>query len=316
MSRSSVCSSARTSPTSNRRTAPGRRSRQACVLYGAAEYSRDLDLAVLATPGAMPTLRAALGALNATVIAVPSFDERYLDRGHAVHFSTPDGSTSPLRVDVMSRMRGVDEFPALWERRTTIALPTGDDDAEVLVDVMALEDLVAAKKTQRDKDWPMLHRLVDASYVAAREVSKTTATALLLLLENLLSRSWCLRDRLRQCDLHRRYTKFLEQCIEHREVARLQRRARIPRRSRTPRHRKTPRACAPPIRQRCLRRRPVSRSTCQRAAPHQAGPALTATSLVCCRRRFGSPTSRAAWTVCAWMRESCTPPTGHSPLRS
>jgi hypothetical protein len=158
---------------------------QACVLYGAAEYSRDLDLAVLATPGAMPTLRAALGALNATVIAVPSFDEHYLDRGHAVHFSIPDGSTSPLRVDVMSRMRGVDEFPALWERRTTIALPTGDDDAEVLVDVMALEDLVAAKKTQRDKDWPMLRRLVDASYVAAREVSKTTATALLLLFENL-----------------------------------------------------------------------------------------------------------------------------------
>ena len=27
---------------------------QACVLYGAAEYSRDLDLAVLATPDALP----------------------------------------------------------------------------------------------------------------------------------------------------------------------------------------------------------------------------------------------------------------------
>ena len=148
---------------------------QACVLYGAAEYSRDLDLAVMATPEAMPALHAALGALNATVIAVPPFDVRYLERGHAVHFSIPDGSVSPLRVDIMSRLRGVDAFPALWERRTTIALPAGTEDAEVLVDVMALEDLVTAKKTQSDKDWPMLRRLVDASYAAARDDVVTAA---------------------------------------------------------------------------------------------------------------------------------------------
>jgi len=148
---------------------------QACVLYGAAEYSRDLDLAVLATPEALPALRVALDSLNAAVIAVPSFDARYLDRGHAVHFSIPDGSTAPLRVDIMSRMRGVDAFPALWERRTTIGLPTGDGDAEVLVEVMALEDLVAAKKTQCDKDWPLLRRLIDASYVAARDDAVTDA---------------------------------------------------------------------------------------------------------------------------------------------
>ncbi len=148
---------------------------QACVLYGAAEYSRDLDLAVLATPEALPALRGALDALNATVIAVPSFELRYLERGHAVHFSIPDESASPLRVDVMSRMRGVDAFPLLWERRTTIALSTGNGDADVFVDVMALEDLVAAKKTQRDKDWPMLRRLVDASYAAARDDAVTDA---------------------------------------------------------------------------------------------------------------------------------------------
>jgi len=148
---------------------------QACVLYGAAEYSRDLDLAVLATPEALPALDAALAALHATVIAVPSFDPRFLERGHAVHFSIPDGSAFPLRVDIMSRMRGVDAFPLLWDRRTTVALPTGQDDREVLVDVMALEDLVSAKKTQRDKDWPMLRRLVDASYAAAQDDAATDA---------------------------------------------------------------------------------------------------------------------------------------------
>ena len=148
---------------------------QACVLYGAAEYSRDLDLAVLATPEALPALRAVFDALNASVIAVPAFDLQYLERGHAVHFSIPDDAASPLRVDVMSRLRGVDAFPLLWERRTTIRLSTGHGDAELLVDVMALEDLVAAKKTQRDKDWPMLRRLVDASYAAARDFAVTEA---------------------------------------------------------------------------------------------------------------------------------------------
>jgi len=146
---------------------------QACVLYGAAEYSRALDLTVLATPEALPALPAALDALHAAVIAVPSFDVRCLDRGHEVHFSIPDGSAFPLRVDIMSRMRGGEAFSLPWERRTTVALPTGEGDSEVLVGVMALEDLVSAKKTQRDKDRPMIRRLVDASYVAARDDAVT-----------------------------------------------------------------------------------------------------------------------------------------------
>ncbi len=146
---------------------------QACVLYGAAEYSRDLDLAVLATEDALPRLAAAVQALRATVIAVPPFERHFLERGHAVHFSVPPdadlGAVSPLRVDIMSRMRGVAPFEELWERRTTIALADPSSQDEVLVDLLSLGDLVAAKKTQRDKDWPMLRRLVDASYASARE---------------------------------------------------------------------------------------------------------------------------------------------------
>lgn len=146
---------------------------QACVLYGAAEYSRDLDLAVLATHDALPRLAAAMQALRATVIAVPPFELQFLARGHAVHFNVPGHSEptveTPLRVDIMSRMRGVAPFDALWERRTSITLPDDAGSTEVTVEVMALEDLVTAKKTQRDKDWPMLRRLVDASYDSARD---------------------------------------------------------------------------------------------------------------------------------------------------
>ena len=66
-------------------------------------------------------------------------------------------------------MRGVAPFDALWERRTSITPPDDARSTDVTVEVMALEDLVAAKKTQRDKDWPMLHALLDASYDSARD---------------------------------------------------------------------------------------------------------------------------------------------------
>ena len=49
-------------------------------------------------------------------------------------------------------MRGVALFETLWERRTTVVLPDDVRSVDVEVELMALEDLVAAKKTQRDKD--------------------------------------------------------------------------------------------------------------------------------------------------------------------
>ncbi|MFZ4643767.1 MAG: hypothetical protein ACOYMU_10510 [Phycisphaerales bacterium] len=59
----------------------------------------------------------------------------------------------------MSKMRGVDAFAALWKRRTTIELSDG-----TRCDLLSLPDLVKAKKTQRDKDWPMIRRLVEAHF--------------------------------------------------------------------------------------------------------------------------------------------------------
>ena len=61
----------------------------------------------------------------------------------------------------MSRMRGVADFSRLWERRTTLEMDDG-----TLCDLLSLPDLVRAKKTQRDKDWPMIRRLVEANYFA------------------------------------------------------------------------------------------------------------------------------------------------------
>jgi hypothetical protein len=140
---------------------------QACVLYGAAEFSRDTDFAVLANARNQGRLRKALDELEAKVIAVPPFEVDYLKRGHAVHFRCQHPEAARLRIDIMSRMRGVDAFPKLWKRRTTITLPGG-----LLCELMSLPDLVQAKKTQRDKDWPMIRRLLEAHYFENRPSAK------------------------------------------------------------------------------------------------------------------------------------------------
>ena len=41
---------------------------------------------------------------------------------------------------------------------------TIEDDQEVRCELLALPDLVQARKTRRGKDWPMLQRLVEAHY--------------------------------------------------------------------------------------------------------------------------------------------------------
>jgi len=132
---------------------------QACVFYGAAEFSRDTDLSIVADAANLARLRRALDDLQAEVIAVPPFELKYLRRGHALHFRCRHPEALRMRVDVMAKMRGVDAFPKLWKRRTTIELPYGPR-----CDLLSLPDLVQAKKTQRDKDWPMIRRLVEAHY--------------------------------------------------------------------------------------------------------------------------------------------------------
>ena len=142
---------------------------QACVFYGAAEFSRDTDFAILADAANLARLRKALADLRAESIAVPPFELKYLKRGHALHFRCQHPDAVRMRVDVMSKMRGVDSFTKLWRRRTTIALPDG-----IRCDLLSLPDLVQAKKTQRDKDWPMIRRLVEAHYFSHKDKPNTT----------------------------------------------------------------------------------------------------------------------------------------------
>ncbi len=135
---------------------------QACVFYGAAEFSRDTDFAIHADVANLERLQQAMGELQASVIAVPTLSLEHLQQGHAVHFRCQHPEARGLRVDVMARMRGVADFASLWERRTT--LQGGDG---TIYELLSLPDLVQAKKTQRDKDWPMIRRLIEADSAAS-----------------------------------------------------------------------------------------------------------------------------------------------------
>jgi hypothetical protein len=137
---------------------------QACILYGAAEFTRDIDLAVAVNPANLKRLQTALRDLDAEPIYFPPLSAAVLRRGHACHFRSRMPGLHRLRIDVMARMRGVDSFAQLWKRRVEIPLP-----GVGRLPVMALQDLVRAKKTQRDKDWPMIRRLIEADIARGKE---------------------------------------------------------------------------------------------------------------------------------------------------
>ncbi len=136
---------------------------QACVFYGAAQFSKDVDFLILAAEINFAGLRRTLAELSANRIAVPRFDSAVLARGHAVHFRCRAEGVEGLRIDVMTKLRDLPEFGVLWERRTTIT-----EEGGVEIHLLSVPDLVQAKKTQRQKDWPMISALVEGHYASLR----------------------------------------------------------------------------------------------------------------------------------------------------
>ena len=132
---------------------------QACVFYGAAQVSKDVDLVLLASEENFARLLTALDQLNARRIAVPPFDPALLERGHAVHFRCAAPGVEDLRIDLMTRLRELPAFSVLWARRTVFA-----DEGGAEFNLLSIPDLVEAKKTQRTKDWPIIELLVAIHY--------------------------------------------------------------------------------------------------------------------------------------------------------
>lgn len=177
---------------------------QACIFYGGAEFSRDADVALLAEPDNLEKLRRALEEMRAETIAVPPFQIEYLLRGHAVHFRCSHPDVLGMRIDAMSVLRGLPPFPVLWERRAVVRI-----SEEMAFDLLALSDLVQAKKTQRDKDWPMIRRLLEADYLSSEEDSPLGQV-----------RFWFMESRTPSMllDLAKRYPAILQSVRTSREV--------------------------------------------------------------------------------------------------
>ncbi len=132
---------------------------QACVFYGAAQFSKDIDFTILADEENSVRLRRALDELQAERIAIPAFALWVLERGHAVHFRCRAPGVEGLRVDVMAKPRGLPDFATLWARRATV-----EDEHGNVYELLSVPDLVRAKKTQREKDWPMIASLLETHY--------------------------------------------------------------------------------------------------------------------------------------------------------
>jgi len=130
---------------------------QAAILYGGAEFSRDIDFAVAVSSRNLHKVRKALDELGAEQIFFPSLSAKALRKGHACHFRCRDTKAFRLRIDIIGKLRGTAPFKRLWKRRQIVRLPNAGTIA-----VLSLPDLVQSKKTQRDKDWLMIRRLVEA----------------------------------------------------------------------------------------------------------------------------------------------------------
>lgn len=178
---------------------------QACILYGAAEFSRDTDLVVLCNLENIESIKKALKELRADRIYVPPLEMKYLLKGHACHFRSYDPGIKGMRIDIMAKMRNCPDFDELWEKRTTVNINKREK-----IELIGLKDLVSSKKTQRDKDWFMLTRLVDND-ILMEEKTDTKKIKWWLLecrtLENLIV-------------ISRKYKALAKKCVKDRPLLR------------------------------------------------------------------------------------------------
>ncbi|MCI0587325.1 MAG: hypothetical protein L0323_10845 [Planctomycetes bacterium] len=127
---------------------------QASVLYGAALSSEDLDIWVRPTGPNLRRLLRALARCRARVHKLtPPVTSRFARRGHGFHFWIP-GRPLPVYLDVMACPPRVRSFEEARRRARPSRTPWGE------VPVVAIEDLVALKRTRRLADYDVISRLV------------------------------------------------------------------------------------------------------------------------------------------------------------
>lgn len=129
---------------------------QATVLYGAAEFSEDLDLWVDPRQENLDRVLNALGQLQARVGALtPPLTEANARCGHGFHFIVTESDGQRWPVDILGQPPRVGEFEEAYDEAVS-SVPS-------LPELKSIDcfRLVALKKTDRERDYPIIARLVE-----------------------------------------------------------------------------------------------------------------------------------------------------------
>ena len=128
---------------------------QAAILYGAAHFTQDLDLWIQPSPKNVRAFLRALSRVDARVHKLtPPLSARWVERGHGFHFLVPQGGRSDAYLDALGRPPRVGKYADSARRARRMTTPWGR------IPVVAIEDLVELKKTNRPGDYEVISRLV------------------------------------------------------------------------------------------------------------------------------------------------------------
>lgn len=128
---------------------------QAAILYGAAQFTQDLDVWIRPEAGNLKAFLRALGRVGARVHKLtPPFTLPWIRRGHGFHFVIPHPGRLPAYLDAMGRPPRVGSFATAARRARSMETPWGR------IPVVSIEDLIELKKTNRPGDYEVISRLV------------------------------------------------------------------------------------------------------------------------------------------------------------
>ena len=129
---------------------------QATVVYGAAEFTEDIDLWVDPAPQNLEPFLRALARMNATVGRLtPPVTEENARFGHGFHFVVPEPEGLTWQVDIMGQPPRVGSFRTALER----SLP----ELRAIPQCRVIDplSLVQLKKTCRERDYPIIAALIE-----------------------------------------------------------------------------------------------------------------------------------------------------------
>jgi hypothetical protein len=128
---------------------------QAAVLYGAANFSEDIDLWVEPAPSNLDRFAEVLRQHKAAYYKLsPPLQSQFLETGHGIHFTILDENRVEVFLDIMGRPPRVRDFATAKAHATVLNSQWGP------LRTISITDLIELKKTQRLEDYPVISNLV------------------------------------------------------------------------------------------------------------------------------------------------------------